>query len=219
VTDLALRFAKTLSGHYSNASQAHHDPVKFAHINVYFRPLPWEVFQGPGFYSEQSYNHDPWRPYRQGVHRLIPSDQIQVVENYGFDKPIRLAGAGFKPELLKLIHIDRLKQRCGCAMHFHETTQGCFSGAIEPGQNCLVPRNGRLTYLVSEVLVDHEHWISRDQGFDPNTHALQWGSEHGPLRFERVASFENEITAEWMSRSTQQETDSDLMVQPRKHGS
>ena len=32
---------------------------------------------------------------------------------------------------------------------------------------------------------------------DPATNALQWGSEHGPLRFERVASFENEVTAEW----------------------
>ena len=196
---IALRFAKLLAGHYSNFTQSQRHPVNFAHINIYFRPLPWEVFQGPGFYSEQSYGHDPWRPYRQGVHRLISTKKIQIVENFGFDQPIRLAGGGFTPKLLKLIHIDRLKQRCGCAMHFQETTPGCFRGMVEPGQKCLVPRNGRPTYLVCEVLIDHKNWISRDQGFDPATNTLQWGSEHGPLHFERVASFENEITAEWAS--------------------
>ncbi|MCP9909232.1 chromophore lyase CpcT/CpeT [Cyanobium sp. BA20m-p-22] len=200
----ALRFSKILAGHYSNSAQSQHDPVNFAHINIYFRPLPWGVFQGPGFYSEQSYGHDPWRPYRQGVHRLISTEKVQIVENYGFDEPIRLAGAGFTPELLKLINIKRLKQRCGCAMHFHETTQGCFSGLVEPGQKCLVPRDGRPTYLVSEVLVDHENWISRDQGFDPATDALQWGSEHGALRFKRIASYENEVAAEWRNLTNDQ---------------
>lgn len=212
MTELALRFAKTLAGHYSNAAQSQCDPIKYAHINIYFRPLPWEVFNGPGFYSEQSYDHDPWRPYRQGVHRLIPSEQTQVVENYGFDTPIRLAGGGFTPELLKIIRADRLKQRCGCAMHFRETAPGCFRGGLEPGQNCLVPRNGRRTYLVSEVLVDRERWISRDQGFDPATDELQWGSEHGPLQFERVASFESDITAEWVSRMAEKETDSNIII-------
>jgi len=138
------------------------------------------------------------------VHRLISSEKIQIVENYGFDQPIRIAGAGFTPELLKLIHIDRLKQRCGCAMHFQETTPGCFRGMVEPGQNCIVPRDGRPTYLVSEVSVDHENWISRDQGFDPITNTLQWGSEHRPLQFQRIASFENEVTAEWRSLTNDQ---------------
>ena len=203
MSSIALRFATTLAGHYSNFAQSQSDPVNFAHINIYFRPLPWKVFQGPAFYSEQSYAHDPWRPYRQGVHRLISTEKIQIVENYGFDQPIRLAGAGFRPELLKLIHIKRLKQRCGCAMHFHETTPGCFRGLVEPGQKCLVPRDGRPTYLVSEVLVDHKNWISKDQGFDPATHAYKWGSEHGPLHFARIASFEHEIKAEWASLKSQ----------------
>lgn len=200
MTSLALRFSKILAGHYSNAAQSQADPVKFAHINIYFRPLAWQVFNGPGFYSEQSYSHDPWRPYRQGVHRLITSQQTQIVENFGFDTPIRLAGGGFTPELLKIIRADRLKQRCGCAMHFEETAPGCFNGGLEPGRKCLVPRDGLLTYLVSEVLVDSERWISRDQGFDPTTDELKWGSEHGPLQFARVASFESDISDEWISR-------------------
>ena len=57
---------------------------------------------------------------------------------------------------------------------------------------------------MSEVLVDHENWISRDQGFDPATDALQWGSEHGALRFKRIASYENEVAAEWRNLTNDQ---------------
>lgn len=193
----ALKFANLLAGQYSNAVQSRQNPDKFAHINIYFRPLSWGVFNGPGFYSEQSYDYDPWRPYRQGIHRLVSSTQIQIVENYGFDTPIRLAGGGFTPELLNIICAERLKQRCGCAMHFREVSDGNYNGEVEPGRNCLVPRNGQLTYLISEVQVDNLRWNSRDQGFDPATNELIWGSENGPLKFERVASYEQEITAKW----------------------
>lgn len=194
-----LKFANLLAGHYSNTSQSQQDPDKFAHINIYFRPLPWAVFNGPGFYSEQSYDYDPWRPYRQGIHRLIPSTEIQIVENFGFDTPIRLAGGGFTPELLSIIRVERLKKRCGCAMHFSEISPGSYNGKLEPGQNCLVPRNGLLTYLVSEVKLDRERWISRDQGFNPVTNELVWGSENGLLQFERIASYGKEITADWLA--------------------
>ena len=79
-----LRFAKTLAGHYSNFEQSQDNPKDFAHINIYFRPLPWETLKGPGFYSEQSYDHDPWSPYRQGIHRLQHIQDIVVVEKKDF---------------------------------------------------------------------------------------------------------------------------------------
>ena len=75
--NLALaEFAKTLAGVYDNIEQSQKDPKDFAHINIFFRPLPWDVLKAPGFYSEQSYDHDPWRPYRQGIHRLTPAMKI-----------------------------------------------------------------------------------------------------------------------------------------------
>ena len=86
-----LLFAKTLSGHYSNLQQSQENPKDFAHINIFFRPLPWDVLKAPGFYSEQSYDHDPWRPYRQGIHRLLPAEgETFIVENYGFADPCLL---------------------------------------------------------------------------------------------------------------------------------
>ena len=75
-------FAKTLTGHYSNKEQAQRNPQFFAHINIYFRPLEWSTFEGPWFYSEQSYDYAPWSPYKQAFHRLIKSKDIFIVENY-----------------------------------------------------------------------------------------------------------------------------------------
>ncbi|MGB1417393.1 MAG: chromophore lyase CpcT/CpeT [Synechococcus sp.] len=195
----SLQFARTLCGHYSNREQAQGDPSKFAHINVFFLPLPWEVLQGPGFYSEQSYDHDPWRPYRQGVHRLRRGDQgLHIVENFGLVNPERVAGAPQHRSLLTAIQPDTLKPRCGCAMHFRSSGEGSYRGEVEPGKGCKVPRDGRLTYLVSEVDVTPTTWSSRDRGFDPETDAPVWGSEHGMLRFTRLASLADHLDDDWL---------------------
>ena len=29
-----------------------------------------QVFKSPGFYTEQSYNHAPWKPYRQALQKI-----------------------------------------------------------------------------------------------------------------------------------------------------
>jgi len=196
--DDLLRFAKTLCGQFSNRQQAQDQPNHFAHINIFFRPLPWEILQAPGFYSEQSYDHDPWRPYRQGVHALSAGEGVFVVENFGLSNATRLAGAGHHPDLLQELKQQKFQPRCGCAMHFRELSHGRYSGEVEPGKNCLVPRDGAMTYLISEVDVDAQHWVSRDRGFDPNTDALVWGSEHGSLQFERVQSLGEHLTHDWL---------------------
>lgn len=195
-----IRFAETLAGIYDNFAQSQANPKDFARINIVFRPLPRDIFNGPGFYSEQYYDHSPWDPYRQGIHRLTIKEKTYVMENFGFPNKERLAGAGRVPELLDSINKENLEARCGCAMHFVESKSGHYIGNVEPGKKCLVPRDGKLTYLVSEVEVNEESWISRDRGFDPETDEPKWGSEHGPLRFARIQSFSELITEEWASR-------------------
>ena len=81
--DLIL-FANTLAGVYDNYDQSQENPKDFARINIFFRPLPWNIFEGPGFYSEQCYDYAPWEPYRQGLHRLKKKDDLFIMENYGF---------------------------------------------------------------------------------------------------------------------------------------
>ena len=193
-----LRFAKTLAGIYDNYEQAQANPKDFARINIVFRPLPWEIFEGPGFYSEQYYDYARWNPYRQGIHRLKIKDQSFVIENFDFGNKDRLAGSGRNPELLKSLDTTSLNSRCGCAMHFTEEDDGKYIGMVEPGKKCFIPRDGKITYLVSEVEVDETNWISRDRGFDPESNQQKWGSEHGPLRFKRIENFSELITSSWI---------------------
>jgi CpeT protein len=68
-----------------------------------------------------------------------------------------------------------------------------FRGSVEPGNACLIPRNGRQTYLVSEVELTDRTWVSLDKGMDVNTHEQVWGSTAGPLRFEKKQSFAAEV--------------------------
>lgn len=194
-----VRFAKTLCGVFDNFAQSQERPKDFARINIVFRPLPWEIFQGPGFYSEQYYDYSPWEPYRQGIHRLTYDNDIFIVENYGFSNKERLAGSGRNPELLDSLDVNSLQKRCGCSMQFKETKTGHYVGNVEPGKECMVPRDGKLTYLVSEVEVNEQTWISRDRGFDPETDEVRWGSEHGPLKFKRIEDLSEMVTSQWVN--------------------
>ena len=63
----------------------------------------------------------------------------------------------------------------------------------------MVPRDGQLTYLVSEVLVDELTWTSRDRGYDPITNTQVWGSEHGQLCFDRITSYSDQIEYDWFT--------------------
>ena len=192
-----IEFSKTLAGIYDNIEQSQQNPKDFARIKIYFRPLPWNIFNGPGFYSEQCYDYAPWDPYRQGIHRLSMDEDVFVMSNYGISNSKRLAGAGLNPSLLNDIQTNKLESRCGCSMHFKMKDTGHYIGMVEPGKNCLVPRNGMMTYLVSEVEVDQNNWISRDRGFDPKTDKQIWGSEHGLLRFKRIESLSTLIQDDW----------------------
>ena len=196
-----LTFARTLSGIFDNFEQSQRNPKDFARINIIFRPLPWHILNGPGFYSEQHYDYAPWEPYRQGLHRLASEGELFIMYNYGFANPQRIAGAGRNPELLNSLDPNSIKPRCGCAMHFKTIQSGHYLGFVEPGKQCLVPRDGRMTYLVSEVEVDQNNWISRDRGFDPETDQQCWGSEHGPLRFKRSSCLDEIINDDWVRKN------------------
>ena len=183
------RFATMLAGHFSNFEQSQENPRDFAHINIYFVPLCWKIGGLLAFYSEQSYDYSPWTPYRQSFHTISYQSNMFIVDNYSFNDFSLIAGAGKHPELLSSVNTESIKKRCGCAMHFKEVKSACYRGNVEPGQQCLVHRNGIVTYLVSEVEFSSNTWVSRDRGFDPITHKQHWGSEHGMLKFKRVRFF------------------------------
>ncbi len=207
-----------MAGEFSNQDQSIAEPANYAHIRVAFRPLPAGFFQGVGFYSEQAYDYDLWSPYRQGIHRLVEqSDGSVFIENYALKEPMLYAGASREDSILASIPPDGIERRCNCSMVFTPTeVQPDFSrlpegaspdlpgaagdglryvGQVEPGNNCLIPREGHITYLVSEVDLTETTWVSRDRGFDVETNEHIWGSALGPLRFKRIRSFAEELPA------------------------
>jgi CpeT protein len=193
----SILLATWMAGDFSNHQQSVLEPQHYAHIRIFFRPLPFEFFNAIGFYSEQVYDYDLWSPYRQGVHRLVDRGEDTYIENYSLKDAMLYAGAAREPEILKTITPDCLERRYNCSMIF-QREGNMFRGRVEPGNKCSIERNGAMTYLISDVEITENTWVSLDKGMDINTHKKIWGSAFGMLRFEKVASFADEIN----SRST-----------------
>jgi CpeT protein len=186
-----LTLARWMAGDFSNAKQAAADPKSFAHIHVFFRPLPYDFFNAIGFYSEQAYDYDLWTPYRQGVHRCVDQGDRIYIENYSLTDAMLYAGAARERSILQTITPQCIQRRHHCSMVF-ERQGNSFHGQVE-GNQCLIQRDGKPTYLVSEVDVTEQTWASLDRGMDLETHEQLWGSTYGPLRFDKVASFADEV--------------------------
>jgi CpeT protein len=191
----SLLLAQWMAGDFSNHNQAATEPQHYAHIRIFFRPLPFEFFNAIGFYSEQVYDYDLWSPYRQGVHKLVDRGADTYIENYSLKDAMLYAGAAREPEILKTITHDCLERRCNCSMIFRREGE-LFRGQVEPGNQCFVERNGAKTYLISDVEIGENTWVSLDKGMDINTHEKLWGSAFGMLRFEKVANFADEIKSQ-----------------------
>ncbi|NCJ06097.1 chorismate-binding protein [Synechococcales cyanobacterium C] len=193
-TEQLMTLAHWMAGDFSNAQQVFANPKDYAHIHVLFRPLPYSFFAGIGFYSEQVYDYDLWRPYRQGIHRLIDQGDYIYIENYSLKEAHLYAGAARHPDILQTITSEAIERRYHCSMIFRR--QGdLYVGGVEPGNRCILERNGCQTYLVSDVEISEKTWVSLDRGLDVNTHEQVWGSTHGPLRFEKQESFAHELPA------------------------
>jgi CpeT protein len=182
-----------MAGDFSNRKQSDDRPTDFAHIHIFFRPLPFEFFNTIGFYSEQVYDYDLWSPYRQGIHRVVDKGDHILIENFGMNDPMLYAGAARDNNILNSIKPDVITSRQGCSMVFRRGNGDSFIGGVEPGNACIIPRDGVMTYLVSDVEVTESTWLSLDRGFHPESHEHLWGSKLGPLRFEKVQNFAAEL--------------------------
>jgi len=186
-----ITLAHWMSGDFSNYQQASASPKDYAHIHVFFRPLPFAFFDGIGLYSEQVYDYDLWSPYRQGVHRLIDQGDRIYIENFSLKNAMFFAGSGRDLSILNTITPEDIERRYNCSMVFKRKGDR-FIGGVE-GTECLIEKNGCQTYLDSYVEITETTWLSLDKGLDINTHQQVWGSTTGPLKFEKRESFANEV--------------------------
>ena len=190
---LIYELASLMAGDFCNRQQSEANPKDYAHIRIFFRPLPWDFFSGIGFYSEQVYDYDLWTPYRQGVHRLVDRGDRIYIENYSLKEAENYAGSGHNRDILLTIPPDGIERRHNCSMVFVKEGE-MFRGSVEPGNKCFIHRKGVNTYLVSLVELTETTWVSWDRGMDLNTHEQVWGSAKGPLRFEKRTSFADELS-------------------------
>ncbi len=190
--NLLIGLAKVMAGDFSNFKQAQSDPKNYGHLRVFFRPLPWEFFSAIGFYSEQAQDYDLWTPYRQGVHCLVDKGDHIYIENYSLKDAMLYAGAGHNLDILKTVNPDCLERRHNCSMVFRKQEE-VFRGEVEPGNNCLIEKEGKKTYLVSEVEITETTWVSWDRGIDIENGEQVWGSAAGRLKFEKRTSFADEL--------------------------
>lgn len=193
-SNLLIELARLMAGDFSNRQQSDADPKNYAHIRIFFRPLPWEFFSGIGFYSEQVYDYNLWTPYRQGIHRLVDRGDHIYIENYSLIEAENYAGSGHNRDILLTIPPDSIERRHNCSMVFYPEGK-MFRGSVEPGNKCFVHRKGVNTYLISSVELTETTWVSWDRGLDLETHQQIWGSAMGPLKFTKKASFAHELPA------------------------
>lgn len=189
---LVYELARLMAGDFCNRQQSDADPKNYAHIRIFFRPLPWEFFSGIGFYSEQVYDYNLWSPYRQGIHRLVDQGDRVYIENYSINEAENYAGSGHNRDILLTIPSDGIERRHNCSMVFTKEEE-MFRGSVEPGNKCLIHRKGVNTYLVSLVELTETTWVSWDRGMDIDSHEQIWGSAIGPLKFKKKASFADEL--------------------------
>lgn len=186
--------ARWMAADFSNQQQAFDNPPLFAHIRVCMRPLPTETLGGLGFYIEQAYDFMLNQPYRaRGMKLMAQGDHI-LIENYTIKDGETFYGASRDPAKLSQLTADHFEKTPSCNMIVHWTGHS-FKGAVEPGNACMVERNGKTTYLDSEFEIDADQFISWDRGRDPETHEHLWGSLAGPFEFKRRASFADEVKA------------------------
>ncbi|MGB3135384.1 MAG: chromophore lyase CpcT/CpeT [Nodosilinea sp.] len=186
--------ARWMAADFSNQQQAFDNPPLFAHIRVCMRPLPHETLDGLGFYIEQAYDFQLRQPYRARGMRLSAQGDHILIENYTLNDGETFHGASRDPEQLAKLTTDRFQKTPACNMIVHWTGHS-FKGAVEPGNACMVTRNGKLTYLDSAFEIDADRFISWDRGRDPESNEHIWGSLAGPFMFKRRASFADEVKA------------------------
>ena len=184
--------ARWMAADFSNQQQAFDNPPLFAHIRVCMRPLAPEILGGLGFYIEQAYDFQLQQPYRARGMKLSAQGDHILIENYMVKDAETFYGASRDLDQLGQLTTDHFEKTPGCNMIVHWTGTG-FKGAVEPGNACMVTRNGKLTYLDSEFEIDADQFISWDRGRDPETNEHLWGSLAGPFMFKRKASFADEV--------------------------
>ena len=181
-----------MAGDFSNQKQSFANLQDFVYVHIFSRSLAFDLFSGIGFYSEDGYDYDLLNLSSQGIDKQVIQDEYIYVENNNLKDPICYAGADRKLDILVTIIPECIERRFNCSIAF-KCEGEIFLLSVEAGNQCLRKLNTQKNYLVSDSSVIKYTCVSLDKGMDIETHKQLWGSTHGALKFQKIASFASEL--------------------------
>jgi CpeT protein len=147
-------FCKYFEGYFDNQTQAFTRPQDFALILVNHKLIDEDTFK-----VTQQYVYET-EPYRETVIKVIENNDSILIKNYKSDGLTYLSG-------------------CDTIFEFNDNQ---FHGK-NCCNECLIHRNGKDTYLMTEIYLGNGYYNVIDRGFDVETNQHVWGSFNGFFEF------------------------------------
>lgn len=180
--DRAHELATWMSGEFSSAAQAKHDPSYFT-VRMAMAPVWTAREDGPWLYIEQAVASDLNRPYRQRIYHLVNLEDGGVRSDvYELPQPAAFIDAWRTPERFASLTPDDLTLRRGCSIWLRRAGDAYVGSTHE--QDCESSLRGA-SYATSEVRVEPGRLTSWDRGFDRDGKQV-WGAVDGAYVFERA---------------------------------
>lgn len=150
------KFCDYFEGYFNNRVQAFSYPSKFALIELYHEKIEENTFKIKQKYSISS------TPYRESIIKVIDNGSFLLLKNYK----------------------ENQTESIGCDILVVEKDGEFFGKNIS--NNCIVKREGKETYLVTESILGDGYYKVIDKGFDLYTNEQVWGSFNGFFYFNKI---------------------------------
>ncbi len=147
-------FCEYFEGYFDNQNQAFANPHDFALISVNHKSIDQNKFRVTQQYVYES------KPYRETVIEIFEQGNDILIKNFKSDGLTYLTGC------------DTIFEFDGNQFHGKNMCDKCF-----------IHRNGKNTYLMTEIYLGKGYYKVIDSGFDIQTNQHVWGSFNGFFEF------------------------------------
>mmetsp|Transcript_20188 Transcript_20188/g.39190 ORF Transcript_20188/g.39190 Transcript_20188/m.39190 type:complete len:222 (+) Transcript_20188:22-687(+) len=191
MSDKLTKFASFIAGEWTNKKQATEFPNRWSHIQVCFQPMEFNFLNGYSFYVESAYEISLDEPYKTGIMCVEEKDGIIKTKNFSIIRPEDFWYGSYEPSLLKTLTKEKLiSLPAGCNTEFeYDSEKEIFTGHTTAGKGCIIPRDGKSTYLDSTFILGENEYSSIDVGKDVENDKQIWGTTEGPFIFFKKKTF------------------------------
>lgn len=200
ISEDAIVLAQYLAGEFDNQVQALADPAWYVHLRLWMRPVPLFQDDSLTLYAEQASVVNLNQPYRPRLLRITHDPQTLnslVVQYYQIHNAEQVQGGGLKPELLSFLDPEKIEFLPGCTL----TVTRCqdqenlpiFTTQPQSDSPCCFTVADKTYQVALGFEASSQHFLSYDQGINPQTGQKIWGALLGPYRFTKRQDFASEL--------------------------